>query len=524
MLLTACSLDENPKDQIDESSIYTDGNALYQHAVAALYSHIGGNSDGTGLQGTIRGVYDLQTFASDEAIMPTRGVDWYDGGIWQDLYRHSWGAGHEIIGNAWLYLYKVVALCNRSLETLDKYNDLLTPRQYEEYKAEVRALRAIYYWYLMDLYGRVPLVTTTNASMNEVKQVERSEMFTFVRTELEDVYDMLANRRSTERGDFYGRVTRSVAAFMLAKIYLNAEVYDDDDWTDDEHIDGKDLIYTVDGREMNAWEACIYHGTQIEEMGFELEAEYKNNFAVYNETSKENIWIIPMDRVLFTNQQQNVMRSLHWRHADSWGFRGSNGSSATKTALATYHYGKDDEDPRFKENYWAGAVEGKNGMVTDRTGATLRYEPEEVQMDLRDSKYLETAGARMKKYEIDAYAAQKGYQPNNDIVLFRYADVALMIAEAKVRNGQSGDDYLSMIRLRVGTDDRSATLENIYEERLLELAWEGWRRNDMIRYGRYKSEHTGEKKVNEDDRHTTVFPIPSKVKDLNENLTQNKGY
>ena len=107
-ILSSCSLDESPKDQIPEDEAYSDAGALFRNTVATLYNYIGGAADGQGLQGTCRGVYDLQTFGSDEAIIPTRGTDWYDGGIWQELYRHDWTPGHPMLGNAWSYLYKVI--------------------------------------------------------------------------------------------------------------------------------------------------------------------------------------------------------------------------------------------------------------------------------------------------------------------------------------------------------------------------------------------------------------------------------
>lgn len=523
--LTACSLDEHPKDQIEESQIYTSEQALYQNAVASLYSYVGGNTDGQGLQGTLRGVYDLQTFGSDEAIMPRRGVDWYDGGIWQDLYRHSWSPGHEIVKNSWLYLYKVITLCNRSLETIEKYDYLLFPIQKERYTAEVRALRAIYYWYLLDLYGRVPIVTTSDVSMNEVMQAERSQVFDFVRKELESTLTILPNRSSVEKNEYYGRVTMPVACFVLAKLYLNAEVYCNDDWTHSTNPDGKDMKFDIYGRQMNAWEACLYFCQNIQSMGFLLEGSYDNNFKIHNETSKENIWTIPMDKYLITHLNQNIVRSLHWRHAAAYGFTGSNGTSATWTALQANHYGKDDEDSRFKSNYWAGEVADNNSeIITDRTGKPLTYMPYEVNIDMTGSPYLETAGARMKKYEIDINATEKGKQMENDIVLFRYADVLLMMAEAKVRNGETGQWEFDLVRSRARMPLRQATLDNIYEERLIELAWEGWRRNDMIRFNRYKSEYNGGNAVDESDHHTIVFPIPANARATNANLKQHLGY
>ena len=167
-LLSACSLNESPRDQIPEEQVYNSPSALFQNTVASLYANIGGSADGQGLQGTCRGVYDLQTFGSDEAMLPTRGADWYDGGLWQDMYRHSWSAGHDLPKNAWIYLYKVITLCNYSLEQLQAHSSILSTQELAAYSSEVRALRAICYWYLLDLFGRVPIITSTDVSMHDV--------------------------------------------------------------------------------------------------------------------------------------------------------------------------------------------------------------------------------------------------------------------------------------------------------------------------------------------------------------------
>ena len=189
-----------------------------------------------------------------------------------------------------------------------------------------------------------------------------------------------------------------------------------------------------------------------------------------------------------------------------------------------------DEDTRFSDNYWAGYVFDLDMKpVPDREGNTLCYLPWEVQLDLSGSPYVETAGARMKKYEVDPNATKDGKLMDNDIVLFRYADVLLMRAEALLRNGQAdaGQPYFDAVRRRAFMPTRPLTLDNIYDERLLELCWEGWRRQDMIRFGRYASlsQNDGSgSNVDESDGHTTVYPIPADVLALNSNLRQNKGY
>ena len=529
-VLSSCSLDENPKDQIPEEEAYADAGALYRNTVATLYNYIGGATDGQGLQGTCRGIYDLQTFGSDEAMIPTRGTDWYDGGIWQELYRHDWTPGHPMLGNAWSYLYKVITLCNRSLELLESHQHLLDEVQYVEYTAEVRALRAIYYWYLMDLFGRIPIITTSKTSLSQLQQMPRSQIFKFVCTELQQVCPYLHHENSARPGDYYGRVTYHVACFVLAKLMLNAEVYLDNNWTDGDHPDGSALTISVDGKTMNAWEATIYYCNQLENADYELEELYSSNFEVHNENSNENIWVIPMDKDLYYNEMQYFFRSWHYRHAAVYGFTGENGACATKRTLEIFKYGTWSEDPRFLLNYYDGIVfDNDRKIVRDRNGEVFEYKPWEVELDLSDSPYLETAGARMNKYVVDRNATKNGKLMDNDIVLFRLADVLLMHAEALLRNGQAeeGQDYFNAVRGRVDAPEKPLTLQNLLDERLLELCWESWRRQDLIRFGQYESLFMGDQwdaKVDERDRHTTVFPIPGGMINFNPNLTQNPGY
>lgn len=448
----------------------------------------------------------MNTFGSDEAMLPTRGGDWYDGGLWQSMYKHSWSAGHDLPKNAWVYLYQVITLCNRSLEMLTQYRDLTTETQYTAWCAEVRALRAIYYWYLIDLFGDVPLVTSSDASMNQVTREKRAVVFDFIVKELEETRWLVSDENSTKRGDYYGRITTPVCTFVLAKLMLNADVY-----TGESH----DTYY----------EKCIDYCDELEDMGYDLEDNYMTNFLVYNENSKENIFVIPMDRDLYRNQQQNLYRSYHYRHAAAYGFTAENGSCATTHTLEVFGYGTTEEDARFDMNYYAGIVYDLNGsIVNDRTGNALSYYPWEVEMDLSGSPYVETAGARMHKYEVDKNATKDGKLMDNDIVLFRFADVLLMRAEAKYRIGKDGQEDFDRVRYRVGMDARPINLDNLLDERLLELCWEGWRRQDLIRFGKYKSLYDGADKVDESDGHTTIFPIPADVRALNQNLTQNPGY
>ena len=522
--LSSC-VDEDTKGLLPEEEAYNSSTNLYINTVATLYNYIGGNSDSQGLEGTVRGLYDYNTFSTDEAIIPIRGGDWYDGGFWQNLYEHRWTASDESLYNTWLYLYKVAMLCNHSLAVIDANRSLLTDGEYLSYTSEVKAVRCLFYYELMDMFGRIPYVTKDQESYADVKQQERSTVFHNIIDELQSCLLYLANEHSNLEGNYYGRMTRPVAQFLLARLFLNAEVYADDDWTDNQRPDGKTMTFSVDGQTMNAWQACIHYCNEIEKEGYQLQPDYAFNFSVHNETSVENIFTIPMDKIKYQNQFWYLFRSRHYAHGGAIGMDAENGTAATISTVHAYGYGTDSLDTRFAINFYADTVKVDGKVVKMESGEPLVYQPLVMAENLTYSPYEKTAGARMAKYEIDRKAYSDGKLQDNDIVLFRFADVLLMRAEAKVRNGESGQSDLDAVRRRVGMPSRPATLDNILRERLLELMWEGSRRRDLIRYGRFHKAYDLRQPIeSESDAHTTVFPIPQKAIDLNNKLSQNKGY
>lgn len=519
-------LKESPRDALPEEEGYHNITELYLNAVASLYNYIGGNSDSQGLQGTGRGIYDLNTFTTDEAIMPTRGGDWYDGGFWQGLFLHKWGINNDTIQATWEYLYKVVMLSNKSLEQIESYALTHADAELPAYRAEVRALRAMYYYYLTDLFGSIPLVLSSKVASKDIVLSERENIFNFIFKELQETAPLLPAQFSNRSGNYYGRLTRPVAYFLLAKLALNAEIYMDNNWVDDTHPDGKTIFFDVDGNTFNAWQTVEFYCDQITALGYRLESDYAANFAVYNEGSVENIFTIPMNKTLYTNQMQYLFRSRHYNHAKALGLSGENGSSATIEALQTFGYETNEQDPRFDYCYYAGTVyDLKGNVVKLDDGTALVYEPWKVKLDLSDEPYEKTAGARMKKYEIDDKAMKDGKLMENDIVLFRYADVLLMKSEAKVRDGRNGDEELNQVRTRVGAPERTATLDNLLAERQLELAWEGWRRQDLIRFGQFTRSYNSRPQLpNEESGYTIVFPIPEKIRQMNPEWEQHPGY
>ena len=537
--MTSC-LDEHPKDQLDEDAIYGSASDIYINAVASLYNYIGGANESEGIQGTCRGIYDYNTLTTDEAIIPIRGGDWYDGGLWNAMYQHRWTADDQSLYDTWKYIYKVIVLANKSLDIISNKSGLLSAGQQQEYRAEVRAIRALFYYYAMDMFGRVPLTLSGDEQLYSSLfqgQNDRSSIFHFVFQELQQVLPYLPDQHSNKEGNYYGRITQPVVRFLLAKLALNAEIYMYDDWTLGyaNRPKGSDIHFSVPAvsdassrsgsKELNAWETCIYYCNQLAAEGYVLESDDAFNFSTHNETSKENIFTIPMDKNIYTNQFHYLFRSYHYTHGGALGWGSENGTCATISTMKANRYGESDEDTRCRMNFVAGVVKVDGHELLMDNGKPLEYQPFEVAQNLTNSKYIKTAGARMAKYEVDRTSYMDGKLQSNDIVLFRYADVLLMKAEAKVRNGENGDEELNMIRSRVGMPHRKATLDNILEERLLELVWEGWRRQDLIRFGKFTEAYDLRTPLQgESSGYTTVFPIPQKCIDLNKELEQNKGY
>ena len=525
MLCFSSCLDEHPKDQLDQEAIYNNADNIYKNAVASLYNYIGSNQESEGLQGTCRGIYDYNTLTTDEAMIPIRGGDWYDGGLWENMYQHNWNANDINLYNVWKYLFKVIVISNQSLSIIDSHKSLLSAEQTRDFTAEVRAVRALFYYYAMNMFGRVPIVTSYDVKLEQVTQSERSEVFKFIVDELQDVAPQLADEHSNKEGNYYGRVTRPVANFLLAKLALNAEIYTDDNWTDGKRQDGKSIYFNVNGEKKNAWETCIWYCEQLRQEGYELESDYASNFAVHNENSKENIFTIPLDKNLYLNEYHYLYRSRHYKHGGAYGGSSENGTCATVSTVKSFGYGTDHVDNRFKINFYADTVLVDGKKIYLDNGKPLVYMPLELKLNLSDSPYKQTAGARVGKYEVDRTAYSDGRQVDNDIVLFRYGDALLMEAEAKVRNGEDGSIELNAIRDRVGMPHVEANLDNILKERLLELVWEGWRRQDLIRFGKYTKAYDQRTPLEKESTgFTTVFPIPQRCLDLNKKLKQNPSY
>ena len=545
---TSCNgyLTDDPKSQITPEEAYNTFDALKKNALLSVYNYIGGADHSQGLQGTDRGVYDLNSFSTDEQLAPVRGSDWYDGGIWYRLFFHKWTAGEAPIKETWDYLYKVVMLCNEGIERFEAFKTDNDEEQGEMVSclAELRALRAMYYYYLMDLYGRVPLVTSTHTKSSQLTLSDRKTLFYWIYNELSEVLPQLRCEWSQfTNSEYYGRMTAFVAYFVMMKLAINAEVYTDNDWTDNVRPNGKDIMLKTSSAfeygiitEANAWETVknLFH--EISSY-YQLSENYIDNFSVHNETSKENIFVIPMNPFLYGNKYYYFFRSRHYLHGAALGCASENGPCATVSTVKAFGYDEEtgnEPDMRFYHNFYYDYAVAHNSLVYEEDGKTpLRYRPLAVtKFDLSGEKYEKTAGARIRKYEFDYNSRDDGRMFNNDIVLFRFADMVLMYAEACYRLGEKESALTSINTVYMRSNPHSYAKpyteindDILLRERLMEFMWEGWRRNDLVRFGRFHKPY--DLKVDtshEADGHTIVFPIPADMMVMHPDWQQNPGY
>lgn len=560
ILLASCSLDETPRSKFSEEEAFSTPKLVYVNTVANVYSSIG-----NGLYGSDGGsVHTFQEFSSDASMIPGRQGDWVDGGAWQNIFLHNFESSVSKYNDVWNNLYRVIGLANSSIDRLNKY--LGEHPDYAEYVYELRALRAVYYYYVMDLFGQVPLVVSSEVNSNEVKQSNRSDVFKFVTSELAECISHLSDSKSQNEGEYYGRITKAVAYMCMAKCAINAPVYTIDDTTPTSYSAfvgtdksgkataseeqgntisemGKKINITLDGETRNAWETAAYCADQIASLGYRLQPSYADNFIVANQNSVENIWTRPNDCVNYKIEDYNIVRTLHYNHGGAIGYQGWNGACSSKQQMLVYGYGTANPDPRLKLNFYTDKdyMEETGKAVEDgATDKPLEYMPLAVKVDFSaadDPHAMKCAGARMKKYEFDKSTTQQ-YSFNNDLVIWRYADALLLKAEAEYRMGNKAEalTIVNEVRSRAAATPRTElTLNDILNERMLELAWEGVRRQDQIRFctfteptaDRFKgvTHNASAGDYNDDTQgYTMVYPIPYAVLNLNKKLNQNPGY
>ncbi|HTF19173.1 MAG TPA: RagB/SusD family nutrient uptake outer membrane protein [Chryseolinea sp.] len=458
-----------------------------------------------GFQGDANAYY-LQEATTDEIIVPVRAGNWIDGGYWEELWKHQWTPNSQSVQDGWKFIFNGVDGINLIVQSLKKLPD--GEVKYRGLIAEMRTLRAFYYYQALDLFGSVPIVEEPGVSAYEVATRSREEVFAYVERELKENLPLLTSAVNVET---YGRATQWLVHALLAKLYLNAEVYT-----------GKPR-----------WADCVAACDAILNSGmYVLEDDFFKNFAVNNESSRENIFAIPFD---FTNNMGYFviqLFTLHYKSGATFGLDGggSNGPCSTAEYLSLF-----DDNDRRREMFlvgqqYVGQIEDVDHMqFTDETPpVAISFDPVITSFHI-DPPKAQVAGARCAKWEFN----KTGWHMSNDFAVFRLADIILMKGEAQFRSGDVAAALNTInqkagnvsIRSRASMPDFSMedlNLEGLLAERARELSWEGHRRNDMIRFGHFTDVRIPEKDVSESYR--TVFPIPKAEIDKNKYLLQNPGY
>lgn len=467
--------------------------------------------------------FNIAQHTSDETLVPTRGTDWDDGGHWRQLHQHNWDPLTSDFNDCWTDAYTGVARANIVLDNLANAD---VPNK-AEIEAELRFLRAFYYYNLMDVYGGVPVVTDAATDPdNPPSRSGRAEVFDFVESELLAVRADLPAQRDPAQ---FGRMTQGALDATLVRMYLNAEVF-----TGSVSAGGLQ-------KGQARWQDVITVADRIINSGiYSMPDDYFDAFKVNNNESAEVIMAAgtgnTRDEWLFGLNL--IMRNLHYNQIPESPWNGF-------ATLAEVFESFDDDDLR-KNMFLVGpqfsgpneACQGNNCFATgdpleDRVGNPLAFTPGFFGPDGNPITgnpigVDETSGVRVLKWEIDPNrtAGNNG----NEFVIFRLADIYLAKAEAQNELGQTDAavNTLNQVRARSFEPDEPIAVVSQQEfrdavlmERRYELIWEGTRRQDLIRHGKFND--AWEFKA-ASEPYRVLGPIPQVQIDANPNLSQNPGY
>jgi starch-binding outer membrane protein, SusD/RagB family len=440
---------------------------------------------GDGSWGGHGGLYSYQVVTSDEAAIPVKGGDWADGGTWVRAHRHTWQIGDGELNGVWDIPFRVIAEANALLQ---QYPDI------EELAREMKVLRAFCYLVLLDNFGgAVPLIVETTTDPNPPSS-SRQELFSFIESSVLENGPLLTRDNTRTNFNYW------TAHMILAKLYLNAEVYTGQPkWAEAEAM--------ID---------VIMQGP------YGLSPNYFQNFATANSNSPENMFTLPYDA---NNAGGFNIHHMTFHYESQKTFNLVDQPWNGYAALEEFYNSYSDTDLR-KNNFREGLQFALDGTVLvdaagfdgDPDGPQVNFTPKINQLE---PNAFRQAGTRINKFEI-AIGAQPNL--NNDFPVFRYADVILMKAEVRLRQGDAAGalPFVNQIRERAGVPAfTSVTLDNLLAERGREMFAEGWRRSDLIRFGRFGTPWWEKPSSNANRQ---VFPVPLVKIQANTRLVQNPGY
>jgi hypothetical protein len=475
--------------------------------------------------------HDLQEQPSDELVVPARGNDWLAAGQHIQLFTHTWTGLTQQVQDTWTDLYTGITKINFILSIVNNLNP--APPTLPKINAELKSLRALYYYWLMDLYGNVPLVTDFATNPNSIKNSTRKEVYDFVEKELKDNLSLLPTDRSLNN---YGRMNKYTSYCILAKLYLNSQVY----------------------VAQSRYPECVKMCDSVISAGYSLQSNYFDNFSINNEGSSENIFVVPFDHVNIGGNNFQT-QTLHYQNDKNYQIAGGGWNGYCTNAEFYSHFDTTSTYAIKGNNTYRTYNDARSGqfIIGQQFSEFATYPPNtnvltsstDESLKIKDSqtgKFLSfyadikeisnpadtfrLAGLRSVKY-----FPNPGVQTSmsNDMVIFRLADVLLMRAEAALRSGTASGvdlDYINQIRMRAysGVEKYKwtmgqLTLQNVFDERGRELAWENFRRQDCIRFGTFGNARKPQKLKDADD-HWQIFPIPNLQHTTNPNLVQNPGY
>lgn len=452
---------------------------------------------------------------TDECVVPTRGNDWGDGDKWKDLWFHNFRpANGGFFESIWEKSYSGVAACNNVMAAFNAgtYNGLGTAPSViplAQAKAEVRALRAFYYFILMNDFGNVPIIiettTATNPSNatdgtdpNNVNNGQRKIVYDWIIAELNAAIPALSTAKDNTT---YGRMNKWAALALRAKLYMNAQVY----------------------RGVTRWAEAQADCEAIISSGkYGLSSSFTDIFNGKNESNPEIIFQIPFDKIWGKGMKIQMM-TLHYNSQGTYRLAASpwNGFCTTGEFFSTFN----TNDKRRNQTFLSGPAYYPDGSPVKDRGAPFVYKTTVTTFADANGNNRDQ-GARGVKYYPESYTSDN---MSNDFVFFRLSDVMMLLCEAKFRQGNPDASFINQMRERAfgntsqNITNGQVTLDLILAERGREFAWEGWRRTDLIRFGKFQDARPLGATADASNK-TNVFPIGAQTLTKNTGLKQNPGF
>lgn len=515
-LVNSCTkLDVPVKSQYVKAN-FPSTSADYTALLGTMYSNLSSNF--------AVNYWRMQELSTDEAIIPARDGNFDDGGQYRQLHYHTWTFDHPNVIGIWQWGFSGINTCNRLLTVVNNANSSASVKV--SYLAEIRAMRALYYYFMMDLYGNVPIITTFPVNTPPPTQ-PRAKVFQFIESELLAVLPQLPSKSNNTATNTlqYGRPTRAMAFALLAKMYLNAGVY-----TGSNRF--QDVVTMADSVQANR--------------NYTLDPSYRTIFLPNNGPQiSETIFAIPYDQQIPGNQFTRF--GFFYYLVNAYGF--NVGESIAMSTTPDF-YNRFNLPGDFRTKTWLVGPQfypdGNGGFTSQpvyypNTTTQIVITPQLIlvppkPMDLGNTIASQSEGIRSIKYYPDPTTIQATRLNGNDVPVLRLADVYLMKAEAILRgantttvNGelQTPLVLVNKVRARAGAQlATSVDLPGLLDERARELSWEAWRRNDLIRYGLFEVSYPLPNDVltMNTDPTRRIYPVPSTELKTNPNLVQNPGY